>query len=71
MRRHKSFQLVKLKDRLWIVILRSTGESVATLYRQGGDDTSFRFRLDNYPQSLSKVYRDEKQALDAIEREVL
>lgn len=56
--------------RRWDVWIKATDQHVAILYLQTHAD-GFRFRLDNYPQSLSKTYKDEKSALAAIEREVL
>lgn len=43
---------------------------VGWIYRQGRGD-GYRFRLVNYPQSMSKLFSSMKDALKGIEREVL
>jgi hypothetical protein len=54
----------------WDVWIRETDQHVAVLYAQSNGG-GFRFRLDNYRQSMSKLCKDKKTALAEIEREVL
>lgn len=70
MSRNKYLEIVKTGPKRWVVLIRTTKQSVATLYEQTGSD-AFRFRLDNYPQNMSKCYKDMPSALAGIEKEVL
>lgn len=50
------------------VLDRVTDQRYALLYRQNGG--GWRFRLDNYPHRMSKLFGSETTALEAVEMEV-
>lgn len=65
-----AFTLHVMGNKRWAVLLRNSGSLVAYLYEQS-DGSGYRFRLINYGHRMSRLYKDERAALAALEKEIL